>query len=96
MDAKLRDAQAEFRKGRSCTDYIATLQIIVEQSVEWQSSACICFMDFQKAFDSHRQTVSIEKLCGSCLDTMVLVQRLLTLSESSMKDLEHKLYTMAD
>ena len=95
MDTKLRDEQAEFRKGRSCTDHIATLQIIFEQSVEWQSSVCICFMDFQKAFDSHRQTVSIEKLCGRCLETMVLVQRLLTSSESSIKDLEHKLSTMA-
>ena len=42
-------------------------------------------------------TVSIiEKLRVSRLDTMVFLQRLLTSSESSMKDLQHKLYTMAD
>ena len=35
VDTKLRDEQAGFRKGRSCTDHIATLRIIVEQSVEW-------------------------------------------------------------
>ena len=33
VDTKLRDEQAGFRKGRSCTDHIATLRIIVEQSV---------------------------------------------------------------
>ena len=32
--AKLRDHQAGFRKDRSCTDQIATVRIIVEQSME--------------------------------------------------------------
>ncbi|VDO86082.1 unnamed protein product [Schistosoma margrebowiei] len=36
---------------RSCTDQIATLQIIVEQSVEWNSSLYINFIDYEKAFD---------------------------------------------
>lgn len=52
LDAILREEQAGFRKGRSCPDQIVTLCIIVEQSVEWQSSVYICFMDFAKAFDS--------------------------------------------
>ena len=57
-DTKHRDEQAGFRRGRSCTDHIATLRIIVEQSVEWQTSAYICFVDFQKAFASiHRETL---------------------------------------
>ncbi|VDP44279.1 unnamed protein product [Schistosoma margrebowiei] len=34
VDAQLRDQQAGFRKDRSCADQIATLWIIVEQSVE--------------------------------------------------------------
>ncbi|VDO89334.1 unnamed protein product [Schistosoma margrebowiei] len=37
---------------RSCTDQIATLWIIVEQSVEWNSSLYINFIDYEKAFDS--------------------------------------------
>ncbi|VDO50554.1 unnamed protein product [Schistosoma margrebowiei] len=37
---------------RSCTDEIATLRIIVEQSVEWNSSLYINFIDYEKAFDS--------------------------------------------
>ena len=52
VDAELRDQQAGFRKDRSCTDQIATLRIIVEQSVEWNSSLYVNFIDYEKAFDS--------------------------------------------
>ncbi|CAH8461116.1 unnamed protein product [Schistosoma haematobium] len=52
VDAQLRDQQAGFRKDRSCTDQIATLRIIVEQSVEWNSSLYINFIDYEKAFNS--------------------------------------------
>ena len=52
LDKVLREEQAGFRKERSCTDQIATLRIIVEQSIEWQSSLYVCFIDFEKAFDS--------------------------------------------
>ena len=52
LDEKLGEEQAGFRAGRSCTDQIATLRIIVEQSIEWQSSLYVNFIDFEKAFDS--------------------------------------------
>ncbi len=52
VDELLRDHQAGFRKERSCTDQIATLRIIIEQSVEWNSPLYINFIDFEKAFDS--------------------------------------------
>ncbi|VDP08500.1 unnamed protein product [Schistosoma mattheei] len=52
VDAQLRDQQAGFRRGRSCTDRIATLRIIVEQSIEWNSSLYINFIDYEKAYDS--------------------------------------------
>ena len=58
IDLKLRDEQAGFRKERSCIDQIATLRIIVEQTIEWQAPLYICFVDFEKAFDSvDRQTI---------------------------------------
>ena len=41
-----------FRKNRSCTDHIATLRIIAEQSLEWNTSLNITFIDFEKASDS--------------------------------------------
>ena len=34
VDQTLREQQAGFRQDRSCTDQIATLRIIVEQSIE--------------------------------------------------------------
>ena len=52
VDQTLREQQAGFRQDRSCTDQIATLRIIVEQSIEWNSSLYINFVDYEKAFDS--------------------------------------------
>ena len=52
VDRVLRDQQAGFRQERSCTDQIQTLRIILEQSMEWNSSTYINFIDFEKAFDS--------------------------------------------
>lgn len=58
VDPQLRDQQAGFRKNRSCTDQIATLRIIVEQSLEWNSPLYVNFIDYEKAFDSvDRQTL---------------------------------------
>ena len=52
VDKKLRDHQAGFRKERSCIDQITTLRIIIEQSLEWNASLYVTFVDFEKAFDS--------------------------------------------
>ncbi|VDP37488.1 unnamed protein product [Schistosoma margrebowiei] len=56
VDPKLSDQQAGFCKDRSFTDQIATLRIIVEQSIEWNSSLYINFIDYEKAFDSVDRT----------------------------------------
>ena len=52
VNPKLRDQQAGFRRNRSCADQIASLRIIVEQSIKWNSTLYINFIDFEKAFDS--------------------------------------------
>ena len=52
VDEQLRKEQAGFRQDKSCTDHIATLRIIIEQSIEWQTPLYITFVDFEKAFDS--------------------------------------------
>ena len=58
LDKRLRAEQAGFRQDRSGTDHIATLRIIIEQSIEWQSSLYLTFVDFEKAFDSlDRETI---------------------------------------
>ena len=43
-----RQNQADFRNGRSCSDQIATLRIIVEQSIEWKTPVYVNFIDFEK------------------------------------------------
>ncbi|VDP52259.1 unnamed protein product [Schistosoma curassoni] len=52
VGAQLQDQKAGFRKDRLFTDQIATLRIIVEQSIEWNSSLYIHFIDYEKAVDS--------------------------------------------
>ncbi|VDO59757.1 unnamed protein product [Schistosoma curassoni] len=52
VDAQHRNKKAGYHKDRSCTDQIATLRIIVEQSVEWNSSPYINLIDFEKTFDN--------------------------------------------
>ena len=52
VNQTLREQQAGFRQDRSCTDQIATLRIMMEQSIEWNSSLYINFVDYEKAFDS--------------------------------------------
>ena len=52
VDNLLRYHQAGFRQDRGCIDQIATLPIIVEQSMEFDLSLYIHFVDYEKAFDS--------------------------------------------
>ena len=52
VDSKLRQEQAGFRKGRGTVEQIFILRNIIEQSVEWNSNLYVCFVDFEKAFDS--------------------------------------------
>ena len=51
INSTLKRHQAGFRSGRSCTDHINTLRIILEQSTEMNSSLYLMFVDFEKAFD---------------------------------------------
>ena len=56
VDRLLREEQAGYRKERSCTDHIATLRVIIEQSLEGNSPLYITFIDFEKSFDSVDRT----------------------------------------
>ena len=47
VDPKLQDQKAGFRRNRSCAGRIASLRIIVEQSLEWDSHLYIDFMDWR-------------------------------------------------
>ena len=54
VELKLRKEQAGFRLGWGTTEQIFKLRNIIEQSIEWQSSLYVNFIDFEfkKAFDS--------------------------------------------
>ena len=52
VDEKLRPEQAGLRKGRGTIEQIYILRNIIEESVEWQASLYVNFVDFQKPFDS--------------------------------------------
>ena len=56
VDCTLRDEQAGFRRGRSCTEQVFTLRNIIEQSLEHQQDLIINFIDYKKAFDSVHRT----------------------------------------
>jgi hypothetical protein len=49
---EMRDARAGFKQERSYVDQIATMRLIIEQTIEWQISVYINLTDFQKAFDN--------------------------------------------
>ncbi|CAH8651467.1 unnamed protein product [Schistosoma guineensis] len=57
VDAQLPDQQVGFREDLLCTDQNATLRIIAEQSVEWNSSLYINFIDYEKALGSVDRTL---------------------------------------
>ena len=58
LDQRLREEQAGFRSGRSCSEQIFALRNIIEQCVEFRHPLTINFVDFKKAFDSlHRESL---------------------------------------
>jgi hypothetical protein len=46
--AKLRREQDGFRENRSCIEQINTLRIIIEQTMEYQSTLSLSFIDFER------------------------------------------------
>ncbi|XP_062579676.1 uncharacterized protein LOC134241657 [Saccostrea cucullata] len=56
LDEEQRSEQAGFHQDRLCTYHIATLRIIIEQSIEWQSPLYSVFMGFGNVFDSVDRT----------------------------------------
>jgi len=47
----LRDDRFGFRRGKGTRDAIGTLRIISERTLEIDEEQCVCFIDWQKAFD---------------------------------------------
>jgi hypothetical protein len=62
LEPLLRKEQAGFRPHRSCVDQINTLRIAVEQSLEYRGPLNLIFVDFERAFDSLKDTAIWQKL----------------------------------
>ncbi|XP_073831890.1 uncharacterized protein [Musca autumnalis] len=52
LNKLISPTQAGFMPHRSCIDHINTIRILIEQSVEFNSTLYITFVDFTKAFDA--------------------------------------------
>ena len=52
LDGVLREEQAGFRKGRGCRDQIFVVSHLMQHANEMKASLSLCFVDFEKAFDS--------------------------------------------
>lgn len=50
LETQMKKEQVGFQKGWSKTDQISVLNIIVEKFLEWNSSHCINFLDYEKTF----------------------------------------------
>ena len=54
IEAELDDAQSGFRQGKGTREGILNLRLICERHLEVQKDVHICFLDYEKAFDSVR------------------------------------------
>jgi hypothetical protein len=52
----LREDQFGFRKGKGTRDAMGMLRILLEQTLDIGEEICICFIDWQKAFDRVKWT----------------------------------------
>src|SRR5699024_2231794 len=78
LQRTLRNEQAGFRPGRSCTEQINTLRIIIEQFLELRSPLYLVFVDFERAFDTllHSKLWEIMKQKGIPSKIINIIQEL--------------------
>lgn len=72
VDTQLCDQQTGFLEDRSCTDQIVTLWIIVEQSIERNTSLCLNSFNYEKVFENATSAIQ------SCFPLQVSFMCLLT------------------
>ena len=61
MEDKMAEEQRGFRKGRSCTDAIFTVQHIIEKRKEHNLPLFLLFIDYKKACDNVNRETSYGK-----------------------------------
>ena len=71
IEKKIEDVlgdQFGFRRGKGTRDAIGMLRIISERTLEIDEELCICFIDWQKAFDRVNWTKFMQILKGIGID----------------------------
>ena len=66
IEAKAKDfigkPQFGFRKGRGTREAIGVMRMLSERSLEHSNELCVCFVDFEKAFDRVKWTKLLDIL----------------------------------
>jgi hypothetical protein len=72
IEKKIEDVLGEdqfgFRRGKETRDAIGMMRIIAERTLELDEELCICFIDWQKAFDCVKWTKLMQILKISGID----------------------------
>ena len=68
---------AGFRSGRSTTDMLVALQVLIEKTIEMDGQAFVVFTDYSKTFDNISQVQLFE-----ILSEMVIPKHLVALLEA--------------
>jgi hypothetical protein len=58
----------EYRRGKGTRDAIGMLRIISERTLEIDEELCVCFIDWEKAFDRVNWSKLMQILKGTCID----------------------------
>jgi hypothetical protein len=64
----LGEDQFGFRRGKGTRDAIGMMRIIAERTLEIDEELCVCFLDWQKAFDRVNWTKLMQILKGTGID----------------------------
>jgi hypothetical protein len=67
-EAVLGEDQFGFRKGKGTRGVIGMLRIVSERTLEIDAELCVCFIDWQKAFDRVNWTKLMQILKGNGID----------------------------
>ena len=64
----LGEGRFGFRRGKETRNAIGMLKIISERTLEIDEELCVCFIDWQKAFDRVNWTKLMQILKGTGID----------------------------
>lgn len=87
VESEISDFQAGYRKGRSTTDMLFVLQLIIEKILSIKEEAIITFIDYSKAFDSvkHDHLFKTMRMMGFPQHLISLIETLYTDQKATIR-----------